>query len=315
LTSFVGRGKEIEMVEALLTGTNEDTCRLLTLSGTGGVGKTRLALAVGERLLDRGLYEDGVWLVELAACISPELAPSVVARGFGLVEDPASVSDEEVLDRLTEFLAARRLLLILDNCEHLVAACADLTAHLLRGCPGLQILTTSRELLGVAGERRYVAPSLSLPAPNQATATPAGLAEYEAITLFVARARTRVSSFTLSNANASTVVSICRQLDGIPLAIELAAARVGILGLEGLATRLDDRFRLLVGGPRSALPRHQTLRATLDWSYNLLDDRERLMLRRLAVFAGGWTLTVAEQVCGDDPLPDSAHGKLMQTSH
>jgi predicted ATPase/DNA-binding SARP family transcriptional activator len=299
LTTFIGRDKEIAAVEALLTDAGQDSCRMLTLSGTGGAGKTRLALAVGERLLSRELYEDGAWLAEFAACTSPELISSTVARTFGLREDPISSSDDGMLERLTAFLTARRLLLILDNCEHLVGACAALTAHLLRGCPGLQILTTSRELLGVAGERHYMVPSLSLPAPAHEPVPLEKLAEFEAIALFMARARARAADFSLSRTNAGAVESICRRLDGIPLAIELAAARVGVLGLEEVAVRLDDRFRLLIGGPRSALPRQQTLRAALDWSYNLLDARERLLLRRLAVFGGGWTLDVAEEVCGD----------------
>jgi non-specific serine/threonine protein kinase len=287
-TSFIGREREQADVLALL-----DRAPLVTLTGAGGCGKTRLALTVAGSLLPE--YPDGVWLVELAALVDPILVPQTVARVLGLQEQPGRTP----LEMLTSYLKHRRLLLVVDNCEHLVGACADLAATLLRSCPQLRLLATSREALEVAGEALYRAPSLSMPDLAQLP-SPDRLTQYEAVQLFLERAQARRADFTLTARNAQAVAQVCVRLDGMPLAIELAAARIGVLPVESIAARLDDRFRLLTGGPRTTLPRQQTLRATLDWSHDLLSRPEQALLRRLAVFAGGWTLEAAESVCAGD---------------
>jgi predicted ATPase/transcriptional regulator with XRE-family HTH domain/Tfp pilus assembly protein PilF len=285
-SSFIGREQEQRAVCSLL-----EHARLVTLVGPGGVGKTRLALAVAETLVET--YPDGVWLVELAALSDPELVPGAVLAALGLREESGLPS----LATLTSYLKGKGFLLVLDNCEHLVAACAALADTLLRGHPQVLILATSREGLGVAGESLYRVPSLSVPSPRHLPSVEL-VPAYEAARLFVARAQARGTGFTLTTQNAPAVVQICARLDGIPLAIELAAARVGALPVEVIATRLDDAFRLLTGGPRTALPRQQTLRAALDWSHDLLSLPEQVLLRRLAVFADGWPLEAAEQVIG-----------------
>ena len=286
LSSFIGREQEQVQVRALLQG-----ARLVTLTGAGGAGKTRLSLQVAGELLDE--YPEGVWLVELAPLADPALAVPAVAAALGLREE----AGQPLLGTLLGYLAARsRTLLVLDNCEHLVAACAELAAVLLRGCPHLRLLASSREGLGVPGERLYRVPSLATPTPGQLPA-PEKLGGYAAVALFTARAQERRPDFVLTTGNALAVAQICARLDGMPLAIELAAARVGSLPVEAIAARLDDRFRLLTGGPRTAVPRQQTLRATLNWSHDLLTESEQLLLHRLSVFAGGWTLEAAEAVC------------------
>jgi len=312
LTSFVGRGRELAALgHALAQG--PVGCRLLTLTGLGGCGKTRLVLRVAAD--SQAHYPDGVWLIELAALADPALVAGAVAAVLGVREAP----DEPVLTTLADALQPRRLLLVLDNCEHLVAACADVAATLLRACPHLQILATSREALGMAGEVVWRVPSLALPpitdalraaapavAPTDAPAGSGGqegilrldrLERFEAVQLFLARARAARPDFALSAHNAFAVVDVCRRLDGLPLAIELAAARLGALSVQEVAARLDDCFGLLKTGNRAALPCHQTLRGVLDWSYTLLSLPEQALLRRLAVFAGGWTLAAAETVC------------------
>jgi predicted ATPase/DNA-binding XRE family transcriptional regulator len=286
LTSFVGRAEEIAALTGLLAHT-----RLLTLTGSGGVGKTRLALAVAAELT--GQYPEGVWLVELAPLTEARLVTQAVLETLGTHEE----SDRPPLATLADYLQGRRMLLVLDNCEHLVAACAALVEAVLRRCPGVRVLATSREGLEVAGERQYRVPSLPVPDLSHLP-PPERLAEAAAVALFVARARDRRADFALTPHNASAVAQICARLDGIPLAIELAAARVASVGVEDIAVRLDDCFRLLTGGPRTALPRQRTLRAALDWSYDLLEASEQLLLDRLSVFAGGWTLAAAEAVIG-----------------
>ncbi len=288
VTSFIGRQTEIAEVKSLLA-----TTHLLTLTGSGGTGKTRLSLQVAAEVLPE--FKDGVWLVELAPLTDPAVIPSTLLTVFGLREQPG----RPPLAQVTDYLRAKRLLLILDNCEHLIEAGARLAADLLPVCPHLRILASSREALGVAGEAIFHVPSLSLPAAE--AVTPARVSACEAVRLFEARARLAQPHFTLTAQNAPAVAQICRRLDGIPLALELAAARVKVLSVEQLAARLDDRFRLLTGGSRTALPRQQTLRALIDWSYDLLPEPERALLRELAVFAGGWTLEAAEAVC---PGPD-----------
>ncbi len=319
LTSFVGRGRELAAVEHGLAQ-GPWGCRLLTLTGAGGGGKTRLALEVAAAVRPR--YPDGAWLVELAALADPALVPATVAAALDLRELP-DASFTEAMAALTDTLHSQRMLLVLDNCEHLVAACAELAARLLRACPQLQILATSREALGIAGETVWRLPPLSLPPLTEdvrqfprVDAPPGGAAEnvvveaaaldrlqrFEAVQLFVERARASRPDFTLTGHNVAAVAQICRRLDGLPLAIELAAARLSALSARDVAARLDDRFRLLTTGNRAALPRHQTLRGVLDWSYTLLNAPEQALLRRLAVFAGGWTLEAAETVCAGEPV-------------
>jgi len=287
-TSFIGREAQVAEVKALL-----DKTRLLTLTGAGGAGKTRLSLQVAADLLTG--EGDGVWLVELAALTDPALVPQAVADVLGVKE-----AGKTIQQSLVDWLKAKRLLLILDNCEHLVATCASLAADILRSCPGVHLLASSREPLNVAGEQTYRVPSLSLPDPRR-TQTVESLSQYEAVRLFIERAQAVQPSFSVTDANAPAVAQVCFRLDGIPLAIELAAARVRALPVEEINKRLDQRFRLLTGGARNRLPRQQTLRALVDWSYDLLMETERSLLRRLSVFAGGWTLAAAEGVCcGED---------------
>jgi predicted ATPase/class 3 adenylate cyclase len=286
LTSFIGREREIDEAKQLLSNT-----RLLTLIGPGGTGKTRLALRVAEDLLPS--FIDGVWLAELAPLADPTLIPQTIAAIFGLRELP----NRPLISIVIDYLRAKGLLLILDNCEHLIEASAQLSEKLLRNCPRLKIIASSREALGIAGEMVYRVPSLSLPAPAQVTRE--SVMESESARLFVERATAAQSKFDLTDQNASHVVQICRRLDGIPLALELAAARVAVFSPEEIATRLGDRFKLLTGGSRTALPRQQTLRALIDWSYDLLSNEEQALLRQLSVFAGGWTFEAAETVCSD----------------
>lgn len=296
-SSFIGRQKELEAIRSLLEQT-----RLLTLAGSGGSGKTRLALQIASEL--REDFPDGVWLVELAALSDPSLVPQAVASALELREQP----DQTLLQSLAQHLQPKRLLLILDNCEHLLADCASLVETLLKHGPHLKILVTSREALRLSGEQVYRVPSLSAPdpakLPRQEKEIAAIVSEYEAVRLFVERARLQKPEFSLTARNALVVGSICHRLDGMPLAIELAAGRIGILSVEEIVARLEDRFRLLRTGSRTALPRQQTLRAALDWSYDLLSEPERLLLERLSVFAGGWTLEAAETVCGAEDILD-----------
>ena len=284
LTSFVGRKRELDEVRTLLRNT-----RLLTLSGAGGIGKTRLSQQLAAEVMDD--FPDGVWFVELAPLSDPRLVPQSVAIVLGVKEE----AGHPVVEALVKYAKDRRLLLVLDNCEHLVQACAELVTQLLQSGPHLKILASSRESLRVAGEASYPVPALAVPDPGKTVALPA-MTQYEAVLLFVDRAIAAQPSFQLTEQNAAAVADICQRLDGIPLALELAAARVRTLSVETIAARLGDRFRLLAGGNRTAMPRQQTLRALIDWSYDLLTENERALLRRLAVFAGGWTLEGAEAV-------------------
>jgi non-specific serine/threonine protein kinase len=298
-TPFVGRAVELGTVTRLLASTP-----LLTLTGTGGCGKTRLALRAASDLVDD--YADGVWLAELAPLADPALIPQTVAAALGVRE----VSGESIETTLVNYLRHKQLLLVVDNCEHVVDAAARLIDTLIRAAPRLQILATSREALGMAGEVAWRVPSLGLPPQAPLSGGPAdglgAIAGAEAVQLFVSRARAVQPAFALAAQNAGAVSQICRRLDGIPLGIELAAARVRVLRPEQIAARLDDLFRLLTGGSRTALPRQQTLKATIDWSYDLLTDPERAFFRRLAVFAGGWTLEAAEQVCAGGTIEEAA---------
>jgi predicted ATPase/DNA-binding CsgD family transcriptional regulator len=296
LTSFVGREQEMTEVTRLLT-----TTRLLTLTGTGGCGKTRLALQVAAELGDA--YPDGVWLVELAPLADPDLVPQTVATVLGVREQPG----QPMLTTLVAALKAKQIVVMLDNCEHLLDASAYLAEALLRGCPGVRVLATSRELLGVAGEIAWRVPSLPVPDTAHLPSFDV-VGRYEAVQLFVERATAVQTTFAVTAHNAAALAQVCRRLDGIPLAIELAAARVTALSAEQIAARLDDRFRLLTGGRRTAMRRQQTLAAAIDWSHDLLTEPERVLLRRLAVFAGGWTLEAAEAVGSRQYAVDSEDG-------
>jgi DNA-binding SARP family transcriptional activator len=267
LTSFVGREPQVAEIKDLL---QTSTTRLLTLVGSGGSGKTRLALQVARQVAK--LFEAGVWWVELAPVADPAFVPQAVAKVLSIRES----SGQSFLESLISYLRSRQLLLVLDNCEHLIIACAQLAEALLQACPQLQILATSRETLGVTGEYLWPVPSLAVPEPS----LPLGVDElksYEAIQLFMERAKAIRPDFKLTPQNGPTVAQICRRLDGIPLALELAAARIKVLPPEQIAARLDNRFNLLTGGNRAALPRQQTLRATMDWSYELLEAEEQLL--------------------------------------
>jgi predicted ATPase len=283
-SSFVGREQQIEEVKRQLAQT-----RLLTLTGVGGSGKTRLALEVARDLIEA--YPDGVWLVQLAPLSEEVLVPKAVAEALGVIERPG----ESLTDTLAEVLGSRQLLLVVDNCEHLIEAIARLVDALLDSCPRLRILATSREALGLEGEARWLVPPLSVPEVGR-TMSSEELGAYESVRLFVERARRHDPSFSSSPKNAPTVAKICRMLEGIPLAIELAAARVGTLSLEQISERLEGTLDLLTRGGRTAAPRHRTLRGALDWSYELLSEPEIVLFRRLSVFAGGWTLAASEAV-------------------
>jgi predicted ATPase/DNA-binding SARP family transcriptional activator/DNA-binding CsgD family transcriptional regulator len=292
-TSFVGREREILEVKRQLAMT-----RLLTLIGAGGSGKTRLALEVARELV--GAYPDGVWLVELAPLSEGALVPQEVAKALKVAEQPGRSLTEALVDTLRE----KKLLVMLDNCEHLIEEAAELADALLSSCPHLRVVATSRETLDVEGELVWRVDPLSVPSADpEAHRTPAAAGElerYEAVRLFVERARLRSPHFELTEENARAVAQICRHLEGMPLAVELAAARVRALSLEQISERLEDSLKLLRGDSRSAPQRQQTLRATLEWSYNLLSEEERALLRRLSVFAGGWTLEAAEEAVGTD---------------
>ena len=292
LTSFIGREKEIAEVKQLLSGT-----RLLTLTGAGGCGKTRLAMEVASELSES--YPDGVWLVELAALAEPRLVPQTVANILGRKEKPG----ETLTESITEYLASRRPLLVLDNAEHLLAACAQLADEVLRRCAQVVIMVTSREPLRMAGELTYRVSSLSVPDLKQ-EATPEELSAYESARLFIERARLQQPHFAVTAQNAPALASVCYRLDGIPLAIELAAPRVRSMSLEEVNQGLDHRFGLLTGGSRTALPRHQTLRSLIDWSYDLLSGAEQVLLCQVSVFCGGWTLSAARQVCRGEGVSD-----------
>ena len=289
LNSFVGRDREMEQVRHLLANS-----RLLTLLGMGGLGKSRLSMQVAAIVLED--YPDGVWFVELAAIVDPQMVPQATASVLGVKEEPGGT----VLDALTRFVRDRKLLIVLDNCEHVVHACAELAKRLLQAGPQVRVLASSRDALRIAGEAVFqVTP---LPPPGQAEYSVESLLANDAVRLFVDRATAVQPAFRLTGKAAAAVAEICRRLDGIPLALELAAARTRAMPIEVIAARLQDRFKLLVTTDRTVLPRQQTLRALIDWSYDLLPPTEQRLFQRLSVFAGGWTLQAAESVGAGDSI-------------
>jgi non-specific serine/threonine protein kinase len=299
LTSFVGREAEVREVAGLLSD-----ARLLTLTGVGGVGKTRIALHVAAGAINQ--YRDGVWLVELGALSDPELIPKQVAVAMGVQEQ----ADRPIAATLLEVASHQEVLLVLDNCEHLIEGVALLAEELLRSCPGVRLLATSREPLGVSGETVWTLPPMPVPSVDLEP-DPDRLGGIESMSLFIARARLADQEFSLSADNAAACAEICRRLDGVPLAIELAAARVSALSPPQIAERLDDRLALLVKSTRTALPRQQTLRAAIDWSYELLTPDEQRMFRCLSVFRGGFTLDAVQALWSDGDKRDQDALELL----
>jgi predicted ATPase/class 3 adenylate cyclase len=293
LTSFIGRENEIMEIKQAI-----HEHRLVTLTGSGGTGKTRLSLQVADKVLKQ--FPDGVWFVELAPLSDPALVPNTIASVLGVREEQG----RPLMATLLDWLSNKEILFVLDNCEHLVKACAEFAAAGLQTSRGTRILASSRETLGITGETAFRVPSLEVPNPKDPISMDA-ITQYAAVRLFIERAMQALGTFRLTNANAPVVAQICYRLDGIPLAIELAAVRVRVMRVEQIAERLDNRFRLLTGGSRAALPRQQTLRALIDWSYGLLSEREQVLLRRLSAFAGTWTLEAAETVCADESIESS----------
>jgi predicted ATPase/DNA-binding SARP family transcriptional activator len=290
LTSFIGREKELEEVADLFSKS-----RLITLTGSGGVGKTRLSIQVVAEILGR--FPDGVWFLDLAPLSDPALLPYTLVNLLGLSQS----GEMPLTEMLINYFRTRTVLLIFDNCEHLVESCAQLVNLLLTSCKNLSILATSREALRVSGEIHYRVPSLTIPTPEVEVVIDE-FSNMESVKLFAERGAVALPGFAISQQNAPAIAQICQRLDGIPLAIELAAARINVLTIQQILKRLDDRFNLLTDGMRTALPRQQTLRATIEWSYSLLAEKERILFRRLAVFTGGWTLEAAEKVCSGEGI-------------
>ena len=288
-TSLIGRQHELEQVQSLLRGT-----QLLTLIGPGGCGKTRLALALAERVAETSPIEHGAWFVALDGLDQPALVPQVIASALGVQE----ITTHELIDTLADYLRSKKLLLILDNCEHLLEACASLAEKLLANCTHLRLIVTSREPLGYINETVWLVPPLSQP-DLQSHLQWKEWAQTDALRLFATRAQAVLPDWRLTEQNVLAVARICQRLDGIPLAIELAASRVKMLDVEQIAARLDDALRLLTRGNRTAVPRHQMMRTAIDWSYDLLDTPAQTLFRRLAIFAGSFTLEAAESVCAD----------------
>jgi predicted ATPase/DNA-binding SARP family transcriptional activator/tetratricopeptide (TPR) repeat protein len=286
ITSFIGREKAVEEIIKLLSKN-----RLVTLMGAGGMGKTRLAIQSSNKLV--GKFRDGVWWIELVGLNDASLVPRVVAKAVNVREPP----NQPLIETLAENLASKQILLVMDNCEHLISACAQLADRLLSECKNLKILATSREALDILGETVWHAPSLSLPDMQEGIGIKS-LSKYESVRLFTERAEVLQPQFMLTEQNVLAVVQICRRLSGMPLAIELAAARIKMMTVDEIASRLNDRFSLLTSGNRTGLPRQQTLRAAIDWSHDLLTEPERILFRRLSIFAGGFRLNAAEAVCG-----------------
>lgn len=308
VSSFIGREQELGELGHLL-----GQHRLVMLIGAGGTGKTRLALHAAAAEIDR--FADGIWLVELAPLSTPELVLETIGKVLAVPSIP-STADASPLERLGAFLQSKQQLLVLDNCEHVITACAQIVASLLARCPGVSVLATSREPLGIAGEWIQRVPPLKLPDPSQ-TVDPEDHEQwlrFDAIRLFAERAQAAEPSFRLTSVNVASVVEICRRLDGIPLALELAAVRVRGLGVAYLGARLDDRFRLLTGGDRTMAPHQQALHTSLDWSYSLLSEPERVVLRRLGIFVGSFSLEAAEAVCAGEYVTQGERAMIVRES-
>ena len=312
ISSFVGRAHELAEIKKMLSN-----ARLVTLTGVGGSGKTRLAIRVATDLINS--YKHGVWWVDFSSLSNAALIPQSVARSLGVRESRRQTLTESI----ASFLQKKELLLVLDNCEHLVEACAQISNDLLTQCSDLKIMATSREALQVDGENVFTVPTLPTPKTDRISIAEL-LLEYESVKLFVTRARAAQSHFVFDDNTALMVAQICRHLDGIPLAIELAVARLITMSVEQIVVQLNDRFRLLIGGSRISLPRQQTLQAMIDWSYDLLSEEEKILFRRLAVFVGGWSLEAAEAVCSVDGietkqvydcLSQLAHKSMLVTEH
>src|SRR6516164_9505437 len=297
VSSFIGREAELAAVRALVAAS-----RLVTLTGAGGAGKTRLALQVAAGLLDGA--GEGVWFADLAPLTDPDLVARTVADVLGVREEPG----RPVLETLVEAVSGRSLLVLLDNCEHVIGACAKLADVLLRSCPNLALLATSREPLGIDGERVYRVPSMGTPADGADAGT---IRASEAVRLLEDRATAQGVPLGWDGPAAEVAGRICRRLDGIPLAVELAAARLRVMPAADLDARLDERFSLLTGGSRAALPRQQTLRAMVDWSWELLTGGERAVLAALSVFAGGFALAAAEAVAAGPEVPAAEVAGLL----
>lgn len=289
LTSFIGRAQELADLERLLPAS-----RLLTLTGPGGIRKSRLAMEIARSVEARGGVD--ACFIDLALISDPVLVPQTVASALGLREQ----RDRSYVEQVVEALRHHPMLMVLDNCEHLVFECAQLVSHLLAACPSLTVLATSRASLGIAGERVWAVPPLSMPSVDATAPTADQIERSEAGMLFLERARLRHAGLELTPDDAAHVATICRRLDGLPLALELAAARTAVLAPGQIVERLEDRFVLLTGGGQLAPPRHRTLRALVDWSYGLLSDAEQALLRRVSVFAGSWDIAAMEAVGGGD---------------
>lgn len=290
LTNFIGREKELLDIKKLLT-----SIRLLTILGSGGTGKTRLALQAAADLIDE--FANGVYISEMAAITDPFYITQVLSDSLQVKEKPGFSQEESLID----FLKEKKILIIIDNCEHLINECAKLTGRLLQSCPGLKIIATSREALNCIGEQIFRLPSMTVP-ENLTESNPEQITQYESVRLFIERALSVNINFRVNEDNAQALAGICSRLDGIPLAIELAAARIRVMSVEKIFERLDDRFTLLTGGNRTSLPRQQTLRALIDWSYELLTEKEKILWQRLSVFNDGWTMNSAEEICSDEIL-------------
>lgn len=290
ITKFIGRRKEIDEIKKLFS-----KIRLISLTGAGGTGKTRLAIQLVSELIDE--FDNGVWIIELSPVADPDLVVKEISTVLNLKEDPGV----DLFETLKEFVKDKKILLLFDNSEHLLAKCAQISETLLAFSQNLKIISTSREPFNIQGETIYRIPPLSIPdnIKNQSVET---LSEYESVKLFLERANSVNSNFKLTNENIYTVAELCKKLDGIPLAIELAAKRVNVLSVEKIFERLDDRFKLLTGGSSTALPRQKTLKALIDWSYDMLNPNEQLLLQRLSIFMGGWTLEAAEEICSDETI-------------
>lgn len=292
LTTFIGRDDDIQKIRSEIS-----EIRLLSLIGPGGTGKTRLSLQAGAELIDE--FENGVWFIELAAITEQKFIVNEIAEVFNIIPAPG----KDLMRQIRDYLRDKSLLIVLDNCEHVLNEAAQIASDLIRSCKDIKILTTTREALHIQGEHIYHVPSMSLPDPV-IDRDIAAISNYEAVKLFQERAIAVNQNFRITNDNALTIAKLCRELDGIPLAIELAASRTGVLPVEKILERLSDRFKLLTGGKRTSLQRQQTLKALIDWSYDLLSENEKILFRRVSAFNGGWTIEAAESVCSSEPLDE-----------